>query len=202
MKKLFTILILSLITFITNDVCAFIDTNITKESHIWIKNNSEVPLTLFVKRIEVLIPDSSINYFCWGSCYPPFISISTDMVTILAGEMDTWNFIGDYVIKSGAALIDTAKITYCFIDNCDTGNFQCFTASYSLTGPMDSLYQMLVFDTNGCKVTTNIYTKEIENSMITDNRVFDVLGREIKYHNSIPIGTIYIQNRKKLIKIK
>ena len=64
MKKIFRILIVSLvIIFVTNNVFAVADTNVTKESHVWIKNNSDYPLNLFVERIETLIPDSSVNYF-------------------------------------------------------------------------------------------------------------------------------------------
>ena len=64
MKKLFRILIVSLvIIFATNNIFAAADTNVTKESHVWIKNNSDYPLNIFVERIETLIPDSSINYF-------------------------------------------------------------------------------------------------------------------------------------------
>ena len=201
MKKLLLILF-GLIIFAANDVFALVDTSVTKVSKIWVRNNSNAPLTLFVERIETSLPeDSTTNYFCWGACYPPSVSISGEMVTIPSGEIDKINFLGDYIIKGGAALIDTAQITYCFIDDCDTGNFKCFTAFYSLAGPTDSLYSMLVFDSNGCGVTTGIYNEEIKRNIIIDSRMFDVLGREFRDYNSIPIGTIYIQNRKKLIKI-
>ena len=204
MIKLFKILILSLIIiFATNNVFGLIDTNITKVSKIWVKNNSNSPLTLFVERIETLLPeDTTINYFCWGACYPPSVSISGEMVTIPSGEIDKINFIGDYIIKGGAALIDTAQITYCFIDDCDAGNFKCFTAFYSLEGPNDSLYQMLLFDSNGCEVIAGIYNREIEMNTIIDIRIFDMLGRECRDYNSIPVGTLYIKNGKKLIKRK
>ena len=125
MKNSNKALILSLVifaTFSTNTTFSISDTSIMKESHVWVRNNSSVPLTLLVERIENTIPDTSENYFCWGSCYPPFVSISTDMVTIAPGATDKINFIGDYEIKGGEALIDTAQITYCFIDDCYAGN--------------------------------------------------------------------------------
>ena len=201
MKKILLVLF-CLIIFASNDIFALVDTSVTKVSKIWVKNNSNAPLTLFVERIETSLPeDTTINYFCWGACYPPHVSISGEMVTIPPGEIDKINFIGDYIIKGGAALIDTAQITYCFIDDCDYGNFKCFTAFYSLAGPTDSLYSMLVFDSNGCGVTIGIYNKERKKNIIIDSRMFDMLGREFRDYNSIPIGTIYIQNRKKLIKI-
>ncbi len=201
MKKLL-ILLFSLVLFVTNSVFAIVDTNVTKESHVWVRNNSGAPLTLFVERIETLLPeDSSINYFCWGSCYPPYISISTDMVTIPAGGTDKINFIGDYEIQGGAALTDTAQITYCFIDDCDPGNFKCFTAFYSLEGPDDSLYQMIAFDSNGCEVIAGIYDEEIKRNIIIDVRMFDILGREFGTYTEIPLGAIFIRGDKKYIKI-
>ena len=201
MKNLFKILIFSLVLiFATNNVFA-IDTNVTKESHVWIKNNSDYPLNLFVERIEIFIPDSSVNYFCWGSCYPPFVSISTDVVTIPSGGMDKINFIGDYVINGGDALTDTAQITYCFIDDCYSGNFKCFTALYSLEGPTDSLYPMLEFDMSYCNIT-DITDGKIKSNIVINNKMFDVLGREFYDYNKIPFGILFIQNGKKYIKIR
>ena len=47
--------------------------------------------------------------------------------------------------------------------------------------------------------TIDIYNEERKRNIIIDVRMFDMLGREFRDYNSIPIGTIYIQNRKKLI---
>ena len=201
MKKLLLILF-GLIIFATNNVFAIVDTSVTKVSKIWVKNNSNSPLTLFVERIETLLPeDTTVNYFCWGACYPPSVSISGEMVTIPSGEIDKINFIGDYIIKGGAALVDTAQITYCFIDDCDAGNFKCFTAFYSLEGPNDSLYQMLLFDSNGCDVIATIDNMEQKTDIMVDSRMFDVSGKEFYHYNEIPFGILFIQNGKKYIKI-
>jgi hypothetical protein len=78
------------------------------------------------------------------------------MVTILPGAIDKYNFIGDYIINGGDALIDTSQITYCFIDTYYSGNLQCFTALYSLYSPADSLYPMISFDTSWSDVSTDI----------------------------------------------
>jgi len=43
---------------------------------------------------------------------------------------------------------------------------------------------------------------EIKPNIINDNKIYDILGREFSNYNSIPIGAIYIKNRKKYIKIK
>jgi len=47
-------------------------------------------------------------------------------------------------------------------------------------------------------VTTSI-TEATKHSKLTDNRIYDVLGREMLY---VPTGTMYIQNRQKYIKLK
>ena len=37
---------------------------------------------------------------------------------------------------------------------------------------------------------------------VGNNKMYDILGREFDNYQAIPFGTIYIQNRKKYIKIK
>ena len=43
---------------------------------------------------------------------------------------------------------------------------------------------------------------EVNKIEYIDNRMFDVLGREFKNYESIPNGTLYIQNKIKQIKTK
>ena len=44
-------------------------------------------------------------------------------------------------------------------------------------------------------------TTEIKQNTIDNNKIYDLLGRELNNYNSIPIGTVYIKNRKKYIKL-
>lgn len=143
-----------------------------KKSHVWVRNNGSTPVTLIVERTVSMIsnglvyndstPGSSVNFFCWGSCYPPQVSISGESVSIDAGATDKISFEADYEIKGGASLNDTAQITYCFIDDCNPSNVQCFTALYCLASPSDSTYQIIGFDTSWCLVDTGSGTA-IEN---------------------------------------
>jgi len=131
-----------------------------KQSHVWVRNTGSTPVTLIVERTVSMIsngqvyndstPGSSVNFFCWGSCYPPQVSISGEFVSIDAGATDKISFEADYEIKGGASLNDTAQITYCFIDYCNPSNVQCFTALYCLASPSDSTYQIIAFDTSWC----------------------------------------------------
>jgi len=40
------------------------------------------------------------------------------------------------------------------------------------------------------------------NYELNNNRMYDLLGREYKDYNSIPIGSMYIRNNNKFIKTK
>lgn len=164
MKTIIKTLLFFFIVLAFNQVSAIQDTSVMKKAHIWVKNSGATPITLIVERTESFIsngqvyydsvPGSSVNYFCWGSCYPPSVSISTDLITIQPGAIDKISFEADYEIKGGAALVDTGQITYCFIDDCNANNTQCFTALYSLNSTADSIYQMLSFDTSWCTFST------------------------------------------------
>jgi len=43
---------------------------------------------------------------------------------------------------------------------------------------------------------------EIERNDVSDDRLYDLLGREFYNYNSIPLNTIYIKNRKKYLKTR
>jgi len=185
MRSCKKMLMIVMIIFAYSNAFSIVDTSIIKEAHIWVRNNSATSITLLVERTENIIPDSSQNYFCWGSCYPPFVSISTETVTIPAFNTDKISFIGDYEIKGGAALSDTSRITYCFIDDCNAGNTQCFTAFYSLDGPADSLYQMIAFDTSWCTFASTEEISQIARPLINihPNPAKDILNLKYSLNN-------------------
>jgi len=79
----------------------------------------------------------------------------------------------------------------------------CFTVD--LLGIVDCTWcDTLIFNGfNWVSLNTNpLAINEINTNTITDNKIYDILGREINNFNSIPFGTIYIQNRQKYIKLK
>ncbi len=84
-------------------------------------------------------------------------------------------------------------------------SFTCSSCIYSVVINVDGTY--LHHDYNS-GVTGVIYTETIsgiENLNVNkemDNRFFDLLGKEIKDLNTLPIGTFYIQNGVKYIKQK
>jgi hypothetical protein len=58
-------------------------------------------------------------------------------------------------------------------------------------------YEWLEYDgTNSNTLSIN----EINNYNVNDDKIYDMMGREINDINSLPIGSIYIKNRKKYIR--
>lgn len=177
-----------------------------KQSHVWVRNTGSTSVTLIVERTVSMIsngqvyndstPGSSVNFFCWGSCYPPQVSISGESVSIDAGATDKISFEADYEIKGGASLNDTAQITYCFIDDCNPSNVQCFTALYCLSSPSDSTYQMIAFDTSWCAGTA---IEKIEHAFvpsinISPNPAKEVLNLEYSLDSRYGEGYFILRN--------
>lgn len=84
-------------------------------------------------------------------------------------------------------------------------SFTCSSCIYSVVINKEGTY--LHYDSNS-GLTGVIYTEGttgIENiygEKETNNRIFNLLGKEIKDLNTLPIGTFYIQNGVKYIKQK
>lgn len=52
-----------------------------------IRNLSGNDLNVVVEREEVSVAEGSMNYFCWGSCFSPEVSVSRPPVQVAAGEV-------------------------------------------------------------------------------------------------------------------
>ena len=107
---------------------------------------------------------------------------------------------------------------------CSIGNFCCYasgqTATFNQFNITDTLIVCLatILETNflawtcsrcdsllygpsgWMKVGFLVSVKEIEINTITNNKMYDLLGREFYNYNSIPKETMYIKNREKFIK--
>lgn len=55
--------------------------------HMQIRNLSGNDLNVVVERDEVSVAEGSINYFCWGMCFSPTVSVSRPPVPVAAGEL-------------------------------------------------------------------------------------------------------------------
>ena len=105
-------------------------------------------------------------------------------------------------IPSNACVTFTIEDSYGDGICCSYGN-----GSYTVTDGLGNIVaqggsfgseEETVLETGNFTVGLN----EINQTEYIDNRMFDVLGREFKDYNSIPNGTLYIQNKIKQIKIK
>lgn len=66
------------------------------ESHVSVNNITDKEIEVKAKKTEVSIIENTVNSFCWGSCFPPFIFEATQAITIPANGTDPDSFIGDY----------------------------------------------------------------------------------------------------------
>ena len=87
------------------------------------------------------------------------------------------------------SLTDTLKVCYDVLIDINGFTYTCTSCDTLVYNPNSYQWEPMV--------TQPLEIIELESNIINDNRVYDLLGRELFY---IPIGTIYIQNRKKYIR--
>ena len=102
-----------------------------------------------------------------------------------AGSGDTASFIN--ILST-----DTVKVCYDVFIYFDTMTYVC-TYCDSLVYDNNS-YSWVLLNTS---IPTSI--NELTLETINNNKIYDILGKEL---NEIPVGTIYIRNNKKYIKLK
>ncbi|MCF8338977.1 MAG: T9SS type A sorting domain-containing protein [Bacteroidales bacterium] len=86
--------------------------------HATVTNTGEDTIRVRAARVENSLVDSTVNYFCWGSCFLPSVDTSSQAIAIPPGE-STNAFDGDYEPheKSG-----TSTISYYFYDERNPDN--------------------------------------------------------------------------------
>jgi hypothetical protein len=86
------------------------------KAYIFITNNATVPKNLLVKKQELDVLPGTFNSFCWaGSCYPPFIFVSPDVLTVGPGQTTSGDdFYGEYSPENQIGITD---IRYTFFDS-------------------------------------------------------------------------------------
>lgn len=96
-------------------------------SYIFVKNNSASTMHVKVKKVEISLIDSSLNYFCWGLCYANTIYVSPYPVDIPAGATDTTSFSGHY---SPHGTVGASIIRYVFFDQDNPSDTVCTNVHY------------------------------------------------------------------------
>ena len=133
-------------------------------------------------------------------------SISDGSITYMTGgpyaDNTTTQTPSTGTIPADACISFTIEDSYGDGICCTYGN-----GSYTITDGLGTIVaqggqfgaeEEIVFETGNFTVGIN----EINKIEYIDNRMFDVLGREFKNYESIPTGTLYIQNKIKQLKTK
>ena len=91
------------------------DTEVFK-AYIYLTNNSGTTLNLLVKKEELEVLPGTFNSFCWaGFCYPPFVFVAPDILTLGPGETTSGDdFYGEYSPELQVGITD---IRYTFYDS-------------------------------------------------------------------------------------
>jgi hypothetical protein len=99
-------------------------------------NTGTQPIDIRVSRKVISAVTGSENNFCWGiNCYPPFVSVSPDTETIMAGASNN-SFKGDYT-PNGMAGITTIRYSF-----------------FRATGATDSVHVTVRFDASAAIMGT------------------------------------------------
>ena len=151
------------------------------------------------------------------SSTPTEFIIGTNLQSVGYGTIATYSWF--YYDAIPGTAIPGSNGSYCTFCITDTLTQLNQTAIYSVRLGLNqydqTLESCLIQDTLTYNVTTSeweLWSKigngnptaitEIEINNVSDNRLYDLLGREFYNYNSIPPNTIYIKNRKKYLKTR
>lgn len=87
-------------------------------AYIDVRNDDELPMDVLVRRVEHDTVPGSINYFCWGTCYPNSVDTSLMTITLEPGET-TDEFSCDYEPQGNEG---TTTVSYYFYDERNPDN--------------------------------------------------------------------------------
>lgn len=96
-----------------------------------VKNNTDRAVSVILKRITHDTITGTENYFCWGQCFAPWISVSPSAHTIAANDTTPDEFFtGYYAPKQKAG---TTIIEYVFFIESDVNDSISFLVNYVVT---------------------------------------------------------------------
>jgi len=154
-------------------------------ARILVSNTSTEAKNVFVKKYEEFAAKDSSATFCWGACYPWFVNLSSEGITIAAGGTST-DFTADY--DAGGVLGHTRlKFTFFVEDNPnDSISFHVeFSPSYlGLRNAEDSIPTASLVNVVGS------YTEVMQYDLILTNRSNETKNVSMhKIHRSVIEGT-------------
>ncbi len=87
------------------------------EARLSVTNNRTTPVSLKIRKSEILLAEGAECSFCWGECYIPSVSLSPRAITIEPGSTDASSFIGEYRPYETEG---TSVVKFTFFDPADT----------------------------------------------------------------------------------
>ena len=96
---------------------------------------------------------------------------------------------GPNVSLDQVTLTDTLKVCYDVTIDISGFTYVCTNCDTLVYNPNSYQWEPMIAQPLG--------VVELKSNIVNDNKMYDLLGREI---SEVPIGTIYIKNRKKFIK--
>jgi len=141
-------------------------------------------------------PCDSISYTATSTINYPFIVAG---VANIPGTVSwTWTVCNSSMCYSSSmanasfgqvSLTDTLKVCYDVIIDINGMTYACSKCDSLVYNPNSYQWEPMVAQPLG--------VIELESNIINDNKMYDLLGREIF---EVPIGAVYIKNRKKYIR--
>jgi hypothetical protein len=98
-------------------------------AYISCTNNSSVPMNVKTKKIiqEGDTLTGTSNYFCWGACFPDFVYVSPNYITIDPTVTNT-DFYADYEPRT---IPGVSRITYVFFDESNPNDSASVTVDWN-----------------------------------------------------------------------
>ena len=126
-------------------IIAHPDSGIIVFDSLGVKNISSTEIEVLVKKVIIDTIPNTTNSFCWGLCYPPFVYVARNPVTIGPGDF-YYEFAGDY---SPNGIEGESKIRYVFFD---------------MNIPDDSVSVIVYYNATASGVIDNYYNCSISNA--------------------------------------
>jgi hypothetical protein len=97
-------------------------------SYVYVKNNTQSPVSVKVKKVELSMVGDSYSMFCWGLCFAPSVTVAPDPKIIEGDSVNKIDFSGHYVPNGNAG---ESVIRYVFFLTDNPSDTVCVSVGYS-----------------------------------------------------------------------
>ncbi len=93
-----------------------------------INNSTSDSMSIFCKKVYLDVMDDTMNTFCWGMCFGPTTFMSTDSLTLAAGETTNNGVFSGHYMPMGVE--GPSTIQYVFFDAANPNDSSYVTVKY------------------------------------------------------------------------